>query len=693
MAYKYVSQSIFSEPEENLCRLAELFPAVVKDKQVDFAALREVLGQFEELTEEKYELTWAGKRYAKRAAQSDVYGRTLKYVSQDSKDPETTQNIYIEGDNLEVLKILRQNYHGAVKVIYIDPPYNTGNDFLYRDSFTMSRTESDEAEGETVDGERMVINQRSSNRYHANWLNMIYPRLHVARDLLRDDGVIIVNMDEHEIANLQKVCTEIFGDGNELGTIIWDKRNPKGDARGISYQHEYIVMFAKNKESFLASCKMLRPKKNAHAMLKKAEQIFRKIGLTFTLGDANQEFQVWVSAQKELSGGEAAYKYIDANGDVYRPVSMAWPNNKKAPDEYFIPLIHPITGKPCPVPAKGWRNSSATMKELMDRGLIIFGKDENTQPNRKYLLKDNIYENIPSLLYYGGSDTDMLAEMGIPFDTPKAVSIVKEHLLSFTSADDIVLDFFSGSATTAQAVMQLNAENSCNLYRKFIMVQIREDLDINYEKAPRDEKTFIKKAIDFLDSIGKPHNVSEIGKERIRRAGEKIRAEIEAKNAQLKYGEEPIQIPDTGFKVFRTADTNIRWTRQALKQGEISPYYSPLTDKDKLDFMPGFTDIDVVYEILLRQRGIPLSAKVEKIGIGERTYRFADAYVVCLDNKITSHIVAALAAIKPTPIKYVLRDSGFDDDIAFKDETIRRLEAYIARNSGGNKKAYTVEFL
>ena len=675
MEINKLSPEIFNAPADNLAKLAAIFPSAVKDGELDITALREELGDFTEVGAEKYELTWAGKQAAKKLSQTDIPGRTLKYVPEDSKNADTTENLYIEGDNLEVLKLLRQNYYGAVKMIYIDPPYNTDGDFIYRDSFIQSQDESDEAEGEISDGERLVANQMSNNRYHANWLNMLYPRLRVAKDLLCDNGVILINIDEHEVTNLQKLCVEVFGDSNDLGTIVWDKRNPKGDARGVSYQHEYILVFAKNKEIFLSISKMMRPKKNAEAMLKKAEQIFRKVSLTFTLEEANQEFQAWVSTQKDLSGGEAAYKLIDENGDLYQTVSMAWPNNKKAPDDYFIPLIHPVTKKPCPVPAKGWRNPPATMKELLDADLICFGVDETNQPRRKYLLKENMSENIPSLLYYGGSDTDMLAEMGIPFDTPKVVNIVKEHILAFASTNDIILDFFSGSATTAHAVMQLNAESEGDAYRKFIMVQVKEDLDKNYEEATSDAKTVIKKAIDFLESIGKPHFITEIGKERMRRAGERV------------------DKGDIGFRVFRVADTNIRWTHMALTNEQLDLDESMLSDKDRLDFMPGYTDIDVVYEILLRQRDIPLSSKVEKLEIGSRTYMFADAYVVCLDDTITAELVEVLAAVEPTPIKYVFRDSAFDDNISLKDETIRRLEAYIARNSGEQKKAYTVEFI
>ena len=693
MDYEKVPQEINNIVGDNVKLLAQLFPSAVKDGQVDFEALKEELGQFEEVDKEKYELTWAGKQDAKKKAREDVYNRTLNYIETDSKNPETTENLYIEGDNLEAMKLLRQNYYGAVKMIYIDPPYNTDGDFVYNDKFKMTTLESDIAEGTRDDeGNPLQKNQQSSNRYHANWLNMMYPRLRIARDLLTDDGVIIINIDEHEVTNLQKVCTEVFEATNELGTIIWDKRNPKGDAKGISYQHEYIILFAKNKEQFLASCKMMRPKKNAEAMIKKSEQIFKKVGGTFSLDDANSEFQTWVSLQKDLSGGEKAYNRIDNNGDLYQAVSMAWPNNKKAPDDYFIPLIHPITKNECPVPPKGWRNPSSTMRELLESDLIVFGTDETTQPRRKYLLKENIYENIPSVLYYGGSDTDMLSEMEIPFDTPKVVNIVAEHLLSFTRDGDIVMDFFSGSATTAHAVMQLNAESKDGSRRKFLMVQLAEDLDKNYESASSDEKTVIKRSIDFLDTISKPHFITEIGKERIRRAGEKIKQEIEAANAQLKIGEKPKQVPDIGFKVFRTADTNIKWNLyDALGQLDTSAMtHTP----DLADFTMGFSDIDVVYEVMLRQKDVPLSSTLETLtDIGSRTYLYGSAYLVCRETEITENLIDKLAALDPLPIKFIFRDSAFKDDINLKDETFRRLKNLIERNSGLAKKTYTVEFI
>ncbi len=330
-----------------------------------------------------------------------------------------------------------------------------------------------------------------------------------------------------------EIIVETFGESNDLGTIVWDKRNPKGDAKGISYQHEYIVAYAKNKEQFVLSCKLQRPKKNATTMIKKANQLFAKINSSYTLDDANTEFTAWLSKQTDLSGGERAYSKIDKNGKIYRGVSMAWPNKRKAPNDYFIPLIHPVTGEECPVPARGWRNPPLTMKELLAKDMIIFGSDETKQPERKYLLEENMYENIPSLLYFGGSDTDMLSQMEIPFDTPKIVSICAEHIASFSNDNDIILDFFSGSATTAHAVMQLNAEDNGN--RKFIMVQLPEQTDEKSEAYKEGYK-----------------NICEIGKERIRRAAKKISAE----NPKAKF--------DGGFRVLKLDDFNMN-----------DVYYSP----------------------------------------------------------------------------------------------------------------------
>ena len=642
-----------SVTDENFAKLAKLFPnavtetiddngAVVRAIDADVLA-QEINSHVVSGKEERYQFTWPDKRKSILLANQPI-AATLRPCREDSVDFDSTENLYIEGDNLDVLKLLRETYLNRVKMIYIDPPYNTGNDFIYEDDFSEESGEFFRLDGQyDTQGNRLTPNLNSNGRFHTDWLNMIYPRLRVARDLLAEDGVIIINMDEHEIANLQKVCIEVFGATNDLGTIIWDKRNPKGDAKGVSYQHEYIILFAKNSEQFLANCTMMRPKKNAEAMIKKAEQIFKKVGLAFTIEDANTEFQAWIATHKDLSGGEVAYKYIDADGEVYRTVSMAWPNNKKAPDDYFVPLIHPKTGKPCPVPAKGWRNPSATMRDLLAAGKIIFGKDETKQPERKYLLRENMNENIPSLLYYGGSDMDMLSNMGIPFDTPKVVNIVKEHLLSFTSDGDVVMDFFSGSATTAHAVMQLNAED--NGKRKFIMVQLPEVCAKDTEAAKAGYKT-----------------ICEIGKERIRRAGRKIKDEA---------GETAHNL-DIGFRVLKLDSTNMK-----------DVYYKPeevtqinldgLIDNIKRDR----TDEDLLFQVML-DLGVPLSAKITQDGT---LFYVNDTYLIACFGRVDTALITEMA--KKQPYYAVFRDASFVSDSAmvnveqvfatYSPSTIRRV--------------------
>lgn len=445
---------------------------------------------------ERYELIWPGKAACIQKAGKPVE-KVLVPCYEESICYDSTKNLYIEGDNLEALKLLLETHRGQIKLIYIDPPYNTGQDRLYRDAFGRSK---------------------GTEHNHATWLNLMYPRLMLARELLRDDGAILINIDEHEQANLAKICEELFGSRNDLGTIVWDKRNPKGDARGIAMQHEYILAYAKDHESLTKAHKIMRPKRNAQRILDQAEKIFRE---TPDLEQANKKLGDWAKAQRDLSGGERAYCKLDEKGEVYRPVSMAWPNKKKAPDEYFIPLIHPVTGKPCPVPLRGWRNPPETMARLMEQGLILFGADETTQPTRKYYLRDNMMENIPSLLYHGGSDDQLLREMGIPFDNPKVVSIVKEHIRAFTNSGDIVLDFFSGSATTAHAVMELNAEDGGD--RTFIMVQSAEE---TRESSPARLAGF--------------ETISQLGRARIARAGERL----------VNDRQEPIAL-DVGFRVMK----------------------------------------------------------------------------------------------------------------------------------------------
>ena len=420
---------------------------------------------------------------------------TLERVEElDFQADKGNGNIIVEGDNLTALKALMPQFGGSVQCIYIDPPYNTGKEhWVYNDAANSPMIQ--EWLGKEVSKEDLTK--------HDKWLCMLTPRLKMIYQLLREDGVIVIHIDEHEISKLQELMIEIFGEENELGTIVWDKGNPKGDATAIAIQHEYIVVFAKNIDIFKASNELKRPKKNAKKILDKAAKLFKKLGkielpeelketikkynipescigqykLPCTLADINDQFQTWLKKQ-DFSNGEKAYKYIDENGRVYQSVSMAWPNKKKAPDEYFEPLIHPVTKKPCPVPERGWRNPPETMQKLLEQGLIIFGEDETTQPRRKYLLEENLYENIPSILFFGGSDDALFKELGIEFDNPKPYKFAKELLSYFSKNDSIILDSFAGSGTTAHAVMELNKEDSGN--RRYILVQMSE----NSEKEP-----------------------------------------------------------------------------------------------------------------------------------------------------------------------------------------------------------------
>lgn len=306
---------------------------------------------------------------------------------------EKTNGILINSENFQALSLLLKKYEKKINCCYIDPPYNTGeNDFLYKDYYQSS-----------------------------SWLSMLKDRLLLTRDLITDSGFTITHIDEHEFENLRKLNEFIFGQNTNSGPIIWDKRNPKGDAKGISYQHEYINFSFNNYEYFKRNNLTLQKKKtNGILILNKAKELVNKYRRVTE--ELREEFKKWLDSQVNLSGGEKAYNQIDDNGDVFQSVSMAWPNKKKAPEEYFIPLIHPITKKPCPVPERGWRNPPETMRLLLEQNLIIFGKDETVQPRRKYLLKNNLLDNVPSLFYYGGSDDALFKNMDIYFENPKPIA-------------------------------------------------------------------------------------------------------------------------------------------------------------------------------------------------------------------------------------------------------------------------------
>ena len=618
--------------DQNVEKIAGLFPNCITQivdngeskKVVDFDKLRQELSDFiVDGSTERYSFNWPEKKKATLLANAPC-NKTLRPVRKMSVNFDTTKNIYIEGDNLEVLKCLRETYFGKVKMIYIDPPYNTGKDFIYSDKFSES-IDSYLARSDSVDeeGNKLVMNPETNGRFHTNWLNMMYPRLKVARDLLADDGVILINIDEHEVVNLHKLIEEIYGEDNLLGTIVWDKRNPKGDSKGIASQHEYILVCAKNRNFLLSYHVIQRKKRNAETILKKAKDLYSSYPKKRTLEEVNDLFKEWMKKQKNLSGGEVAYDGIDESGRVYRLVSMAWPNKDNAPADYHIPLIHPVTGNACPVPQKGWRNPPEKMKELLLKDLIVFGKDDTTQPQRKYFLDENMMENIPSLLYYGGSDEALLKKLGINFDNPKVVEVCREHIASFTEKDSIILDFFSGSGTVAHAVLKQNALDGGN--RKFIMVQWPEECDLKNQKA------------GF-------RTICDIGRERIKRAGALLTSNTQKTSV------------DVGFRTFKLDTGN-------FFQVERTP--NEIVQKELLSLMtnvkPDRSGEDLLVQVML-SIGVTLDCSIEQtIVAGKEVYKVADNYLIaCFDKDVTDQVVEAIA--KERPVYAVLRDDCFSSD-------------------------------
>lgn len=669
MEYKRVAQQINDIVGDNVKKLAQLFPAVVKDGEVDFEALKEELGQFVEVSSEKYELTWAGKKKAKKIAQEDVVGKTLKFIPEDSKDADITENIYIEGENLQILKILRQNYYGSIKMIYIDPPYNTGNDFVYNDDFRIEKAESDIAEGDmSEEGEHYTLNSRSQNRFHAKWLSNFYSRIVLAKDLLKDDGVIFISIDDNEIDNVLKCCNEVFGEDNFVDCIIWNKRVPKNDNKGIGNIHEYIVVYVKNS---IYEQKFMMQKEGVEEIFEFLSDMKKK---KTPIPEAEVELKKLYN-KKGYDRGITLYNNLDDNYEPWGKINMSWPNGNTFGPTFDV--IHPKTGKPTKVPDRGWRWNRTTFDSQLDYdhvierhdgsfvcGNIWFAKDENTQPSSIKYLKDvdqMLLRSIISLKSDGGMEVEKLFNGKSYFSYPKPTALLEMLIKSIDTRNETILDFFSGSSTTAHAVMKVNAEDGGN--RKFIMVQYPE---ICGEDSEAGKNGYA--------------NLCKLGEERIRLAGDAIKKEMP--NANI----------DVGFKTFKLEYTNIKWN--SLMDGGQLNLSQIETTPDLVDFMPGSNDIDIVYELMLRQRDVPLSESLEQLtDIGDRTYLYASSFLVCLETKITEKLISKLAELDPLPIKFIFRDSAFKDDIALKDETFRRLKALVEKNAGTNKPTYIVEFI
>ena len=574
--------------QANVEKLKEVFPEVFMGGKVDFDKLQGLLGHYIADDKEKYSFSWNGKADSLRLAQKRSAG-TLRPCKEESKNWDTTGNLYIEGDNLEVLKLLQSSYLNSIKMIYIDPPYNTGNDFVYTDDFADGIAHYKE-----VTGQATKSNPETAGRYHTNWLNMMYPRLKLARNLLTDDGAIFISIDDNEQANLKKLCDEVFGEDNFIANIIWKHtQQSKNDEPHFSRQYNYILLYAKVKSNI------------GEFFFERTEEN----NCNYSNPD-NDPKGAWRSGDVRSPNYRKTlcYNIIAPNGNVILP------------------------------PANGWRWSEERIKEKIASGEIIFKKDNSGIIRKIYLCDqtgrtpENIWEgNKFGTTRQAAATIKELFNGRQIFDTPKPHELIKAMLSFISSKDSLVLDFFSGSATTAHAVMQLNAEDGGN--RKFICVQLPEKTDEHSEAYKAGYKT-----------------ICEIGKERIRRAGEKIKAESPLTTQDI----------DIGFKVFKLDSSNlVKWDN------------TPTTDEEEVKkriqqslfyLVEGRRDIDLVYEIMLKY-GLPLTLLVE-----EREFDGVTAYIIdhpdykvliCLQPNITLSAVEEME--KEDVGTYIFADRCFAD--------------------------------
>jgi adenine-specific DNA-methyltransferase len=625
--------------DENIKRIGEMFPNCLTETldengrpqtAIDFDQLRQELSKdIVEGPEERYQFTWPDKRNAIRLANAPTTD-TLRPRRKDSVDFDNTKNLYIEGDNLEVLKLLRQNYLGKVKMIYIDPPYNTGNDFVYNDNFDQDKQEYVHNSGQYDEqGNQLVTNTESNGRFHTDWLNMIYPRLKVAKDLLSEDGVIFISIDDNEVENLRKVCDEIFGSINFASPFIWSL--PRGINAGlIARAHEYILCYTKN---IFAVGRFNRLSDDVEYSIERCNKkidsrhpestIDFPSGIRYEGPDKTLEGEIEGSETIRIIGRE-----VFKNGSLVEPVTLSagWTMKNM--------ILDWLAGREV-YDTKGQKIVEFFFK---DNGKLYSKKELNTYSIKSILkdIADTQKARIEIEELFGNQDI---------FSYPKTVDLPKLFSKLSTNKDSVILDFFSGSATTAHAVMQLNAEDGGN--RKFIMVQLPE---------PTDEKSEAYKA--------GYKNICEIGKERIRRAGKKIKEEHpETKDL------------DTGFRVLKLDSSNMQ-----------DVFYTPeeFTEHDLFEnnIKGDRTEEDLLFQVMI-ELGIELSAKIEKQSIaGKTVWNVSDGYLMaCFDEGVNESTIKEIA--KKKPFYFVMRDSSMQtDNVAdnfeqiwseYSNETVRRI--------------------
>lgn len=608
--------------EENLAAMQQFFPEAFEEGKIDFDILRQLLGDYVDDEEERYSFRWNGRGKALRLSQTPSTG-TLRPYKEESKDWDTTQNLYIEGDNLEVLKLLQKSYYGKVKMIYIDPPYNTGKDFVYKDDFRDNVENYKRITGQVDEaGNATGTNTDSNGRFHTDWLNMMYPRLRLARNLLSDDGVILISIDDNEVSNLKKLCDYIFSEENMLSTLIWNKQHSQQQGVFKRYHESILIYGRNNKDIGNIQCGEGVIEAGALKKVSKANPLSEFKFPKGTRFDAPDGTEYHGTYGKSETVTVVKGRMVAKDGKLLEDVTLAagWTQKDQMADFF--------SGKEV-IDTKGQRviefffNSAGKLKCTKERSSITPAS---------------------ILPEYGmvSEQSKKLIELmdGNYFDTPKPINMIRDFAKWFCTGEnsereDTILDFFSGSATTAHAVMQLNAEDGGK--RKFIMVQLPE---------PTAEESEAAKA--------GYHNICEIGKERIRRAGEKIKAAATDK--------EKVRDLDIGFKVFKLDSSNLaKWNPQ--------PKDLQLALQESIEnFLPGRTELDVVYEILLKM-GLDLSMPIEeREAAGEKVYIVGvGALMICLGEHITLPVVEEMAKLHKEYDselwQVVFRDNGFASDM------------------------------
>jgi adenine-specific DNA-methyltransferase len=624
-----------NQTDQNIEKIAALFPNVITEikdeehstpektaykKGINFELLKQELSGDVADGDECYDFNWVGKKACIVEGNKPIK-KTLRPCMEESKDWEHTGNLYIEGDNLDVLKLLQESYLNSVKMIYIDPPYNTGNDFIYKDDFAMNKDDYDEQISLYDDnGNRLFQNTESNGRFHSDWCSMIYPRLKLAQNLMTDDGVIFISIDDNEVQNLRKMCDEVFGEDNFIDCIIWKKRYGGGaKEKYLVTLHEYILFYAKNISSIDP---IYIPLKQSSI-----KQYYTKTDENFDLRGPYRTHPL------------EAVKSMDARPNLIYPI--------KAPDGAKI------------YPKKQWIWAKERVEKAVKNNEIEFNKcDGEWAVSTKQYLKDNdgtirmgkAFSIIDDIYTQHGTNEEIsLFGNAKIFPFPKPSELIKNLINISMATNEYILDFFSGSATTAHAVMQLNAEDGGN--RKFIMVQLPE---------PCDEKSEAYKA--------GYKNICEIGKERIRRAGEKIKVTVEEENAQLKLGEEPKRVPDIGFRVLKQDETNMKDVYYSAEE-----YSQTTLENMESNIKEGRTDLDLLYGVLL-DWGLKLTDNhkiVELNGVRVHCYNFDAgtcqenglpqdcALMACFADKVGEDVIRSIARSKPQ--RAVFRDSSFTD--------------------------------